>query len=125
MGGGLRLELAHYRELSAFAQFASDLDAATRQQIERGKRGMEVLKQDENAPQSISQMTSILYALGHGDLDDIEVSKVVAFEKSFLSFLEHERKSLVDALNEKMALTDQIVEDLNKAISDFKATGTW
>ncbi len=125
VGGGLRLDLAQYRELAAFAQFASDLDPATRQQIERGKRGMEVLKQEENAPQSIAQMTSILYALGHGDLDDVEVSKVVSFEKAFLSFLAHDRKSLAAALNEKMALTDEIVADLDKAISDFKATGTW
>jgi len=125
VGGGLRLDLAQYRELAAFAQFASDLDPATRAQIERGKRGMEVLKQAENAPQSIAQMTSILYALGNGDLDDIEVGSIVSFEKSFLSFLSHDRKALVDELNEKMALTDQVVEDLKTAITDFKATGTW
>ncbi|MDQ6994730.1 MAG: F0F1 ATP synthase subunit alpha [Mariprofundaceae bacterium] len=125
VGGGLRLDLAQYRELAAFAQFASDLDAATRAQIERGKRGMEVLKQEENAPQSIAEMTAILYALGNGDLDDVEVSAIVSFESAFLSFLAHERKSLVDALNEKLALTDSIVADLQKAISDFKETGTW
>jgi len=125
VGGGLRLDLAQYRELAAFAQFASDLDAATRAQIERGKRGMEVLKQDENAPQSIAEMTSILYALGNGDLDDVEVNKIVAFEKAFLSFLNHDHKSLMDGLNAKPALTDQVVEDLNKAIAAFKATATW
>jgi len=125
VGGGLRLDLAQYRELAAFAQFASDLDAATRAQIERGKRGMEVLKQEENAPQSIAEMTSILYALGNGDLDDIEVNKIVAFEKAFLSFLNHDYKSLIDGLNAKPALSDQVVEDLNKAIAAFKATATW
>ena len=125
VGGGLRLDLAQYRELAAFAQFASDLDAATRAQIERGKRGMEVLKQEENAPQSIAEMTSILYALGNGDLDDIEVNKIVAFEKAFLSFLNHDYKSLMDGLNAKPALSDQVVEDLNKAIAAFKATATW
>jgi F-type H+-transporting ATPase subunit alpha len=70
-------------------------------------------------------MTAILFALGNGDLDDVEVSSIVSFESAFLSFLAHDRKSLVDALNEKMALTDSIVEDLNKAIADFKETGTW
>ncbi|MDQ6954098.1 MAG: F0F1 ATP synthase subunit alpha [Mariprofundaceae bacterium] len=125
VGGGLRLDLAQYRELAAFAQFASDLDAATRAQIERGKRGMEVLKQDENAPQTVAEMTAILYALGNGGLDDIEVSKVVSFEKAYLSFLNHDHKSLIDGLNEKPVLSDQVVEDLNKAIAIFKATATW
>jgi len=125
VGGGLRLDLAQYRELAAFAQFASDLDAATRAQIERGKRGMEVLKQEENAPQSIAEMTSILYALGNGDLDDVDVNKIVDFEKAFLSFLNHDRKSFMDDLNAKPALTDQVVEDLDKAIAAFKATATW
>lgn len=125
VGGGLRLDLAQYRELAAFAQFASDLDAATRAQIERGKRGMEVLKQEENAPQSIAEMTSILYALGNGDLDDVDVNKVVSFEKAFLSFLNHDHKSLMDGLNAKPVLSDQVVEDLNKAIAAFKATATW
>jgi len=125
VGGGLRLDLAQYRELAAFAQFASDLDAATRAQIERGKRGMEVLKQEENAPQTVAEMTSILYALGNGDLDDVEVNKIVAFEKAFLSFLNHDHKSFMEGLNAKPALTDQVVEDLNKAIAAFKATATW
>jgi F-type H+-transporting ATPase subunit alpha len=125
VGGGLRLDLAQYRELAAFAQFASDLDAATRAQIERGKRGMEVLKQGENEPQSIAEMTSILYALGNGDLDDVEVNEIVAFEKAFLSFLNHDNASLMEGLNAKPALTDQVVEDLNKAIAAFKATATW
>jgi len=70
-------------------------------------------------------MTAILYALGNGDLDDVEVTSIVPFERAFLSFLAHERKSLVDDLNEKLALTDTIVADLQKAISDFKETGTW
>ncbi len=125
VGGGLRLDLAQYRELAAFAQFASDLDAATRAQIERGKRGMEVLKQAENEPQTVAEITSILYALGNGDLDDVEVEKVTAFEKAFLSFLNHEHKAFIDNLNANPALTDQVVEDLEKAIAAFKSTATW
>ncbi|MDX8397843.1 MAG: F0F1 ATP synthase subunit alpha [Mariprofundaceae bacterium] len=125
VGGGLRLDLAQYRELAAFAQFASDLDAATQAQIERGKRGMEVLKQEENAPQSVAEIASILYALGNGDLDDVEVSSIVSFEKSFLSYLSHNCSNFMEGFNAKPALSDQVVEELNKAIADFKATGTW
>jgi F-type H+-transporting ATPase subunit alpha len=125
VGGGLRLDLAQYRELAAFAQFASDLDEGTRKQIERGKRGMEALKQGENNPMSVAEIAIILYALGHGDLDDVEEKAIVAFEAAFMSYLNHDERALMDELNEKMALTDQIVERLNKAIANFKSTGTW
>jgi len=125
VGGGLRLDLAQYRELAAFAQFASDLDAATRQQIERGKRGMEILKQDENNPQSVAEMTAVLYALNNGDLDDIEVNRVVAFEKAYLANLNSAHATLVDGLNAKPAINEQVEEGLQKAIADFKSTGTY
>jgi len=125
VGGGLRLDLAQYRELAAFAQFASDLDAATRQQIERGKRGMEILKQDENNPQSVAEMTAVLYALNNGDLDDVEVNKVVAFEKAYLANLNSEHSTLMDGLNATPALNEQVEEGLKAAIADFKATGTY
>jgi len=125
VGGGLRLDLAQYRELAAFAQFASDLDAATRQQIERGKRGMEVLKQDENSPQSVAEMTAVLYALNNGDLDDVEVSKVVAFEKAYLANLNSEHASLMDGLNANPALNEQVEEGLQTAMANFKSTGTY
>ncbi len=125
VGGGLRLDLAQYRELAAFAQFASDLDAATRQQIERGKRGMEVLKQDENSPQSVAEMTAVLYALNNGDLDDIEVSKVVAFEKAYLANLNSEHATLIEGLNANPALNEQVEEGLQTAMANFKSTGTY
>ncbi|MDQ6996297.1 MAG: F0F1 ATP synthase subunit alpha [Mariprofundus sp.] len=125
VGGGLRLDLAQYRELAAFAQFASDLDAATRQQIERGKRGMEVLKQEENNPQSVAEMTAVLYALNNGDLDDIDANKIVAFEKAYLANLNSEHKSLVEGLNAKPALNEQVEEGLQNAIANFKSTGTY
>jgi len=125
VGGGLRLDLAQYRELAAFAQFASDLDAATRQQIERGKRGMEVLKQDENSPQSVADMTAILYALNNGDLDDVEVSKVVAFEKAYLANLNSVHSTLMEGLNATPTMNEQVEEGLQKAIADFKSTGTY
>ena len=125
VGGGLRLDLAQYRELAAFAQFASDLDEATRQQIERGKRGMEVLKQAENNPQSVAEMTAVLYALNNGDLDDVEVGRVVAFEKGYLAHLKASESGFMDALNAKPALNEQVEIGLQKAVADFKSTGTY
>lgn len=125
VGGGLRLDLAQYRELAAFAQFASDLDEATRLQIERGKRGMEVLKQDENHPQSVAEMTAVLYALNNGDLDDVEVSKVVAFEKAYLAHLNSAHGNLTEGLNANPALNEQVEEGLQNAVADFKSTGTY
>jgi len=125
VGGGLRLDLAQYRELAAFAQFASDLDEATRQQIERGKRGVEVLKQDENTPQSVAEMTAVLYALNNGDLDDVDANKVVAFEKAYLAYLNSNHKDFIDGLNANPALSDDVTGTLEKAAADFKATGTY
>jgi F-type H+-transporting ATPase subunit alpha len=125
VGGGLRLDLAQYRELAAFAQFASDLDEATRLQIERGKRGMEILKQDESNPQSVAEMTASLYALNNGDLDDVSVKDVVAFEKAYLSSLNSRHSTLVEGLNESPALNEQVEEGLQKAVAEFKATGTY
>jgi len=125
VGGGLRLDLAQYRELAAFAQFASDLDEATRKQIERGKRGVEVLKQDENSPMSVAEMTAILYALNNGDLDDVPANKIVGFEKAYMAFLASQHAALIEGLNAKPELSEQVVEGLNKAIAAFKATGTY
>jgi len=125
VGGGLRLDLAQYRELAAFAQFASDLDPATRAQIERGKRGMEALKQNENSPMSVAEITAILNALNEGDLDDIEADRIVDFEKAFLAYLNSEHASLMEELNEKAVLTEQIAEGLKKATAEFKAKGTY
>ncbi|MDX8381343.1 MAG: F0F1 ATP synthase subunit alpha [Ghiorsea sp.] len=125
VGGGLRLDLAQYRELAAFAQFASDLDEATRQQIERGKRGVEVLKQDENTPQSVAEMTAVLFALNNGDLDDVEVSRIVAFEKAYMTYLNSNHTDFVKDLNAKPELSDTVTDTLKKAVADFKATGTY
>jgi len=125
VGGGLRLDLAQYRELAAFAQFASDLDEATRKQIERGKRGTEILKQGENEPMSVAQMTASLYALNNGALDDVESDKVRDFEKAFQAYLKSDAADLMTSLDENPALSDEVVEGLNKAIADFKANSTY
>jgi F-type H+-transporting ATPase subunit alpha len=125
VGGGLRLDLAQYRELAAFAQFASDLDEATRAQIERGKRGVEVLKQDENSPQSVAEMTAVLYALNNGDLDDVEVEKVAAFEKAYTAYLNSSHGDFIKDLNATPTLSDEVTATLEKAVADFKETGTY
>jgi F-type H+-transporting ATPase subunit alpha len=125
VGGGLRLDLAQYRELAAFAQFASDLDEATRAQIERGKRGVEVLKQDENSPQSVAEMTAVLFALNNGDLDDVDVNKVVDFEKAYIAYLASSHGDFIKGLNDKPELSDEVTDTLKKAVADFKATGTY
>jgi F-type H+-transporting ATPase subunit alpha len=125
VGGGLRLDLAQYRELAAFAQFASDLDEATRAQIERGKRGVEVLKQGENSPQTVAEMTAILYALNNGDLDDVDVDKITAFEKAYLTYLNSSHGDFIKDLNNKPELNDDVTGTLEKAAADFKATGTY
>ncbi|MDX8395531.1 MAG: F0F1 ATP synthase subunit alpha [Mariprofundaceae bacterium] len=125
VGGGLRLDLAQYRELAAFAQFASDLDAATRQQIERGKRGVEVLKQDENSPQSVAEMTAVLFALNNGDLDDIDVSKITAFEKGYLAHLASAKADFMNDLNANPALSDEVTDGFKAAVAEFKTTGTY
>ena len=125
VGGGLRLDLAQYRELAAFAQFASDLDEATRAQIERGKRGVEVLKQDENSPQSVAEMTAVLFALNNGDLDDVDVDKVVDFEKAYITYLGSNHGDFIKSLNDKPELSDDVTDTLKKAVADFKETGTY
>jgi len=125
VGGGLRLDLAQYRELAAFAQFASDLDEATRKQIERGKRGTEILKQGENEPMSVAQMTASLYALNNGDLDDVEEKKIGDFEKAFQAYLKSDAADLMTKLDASPELTDEVVEGLTKAIAGFKANGTY
>ena len=125
VGGGLRLDLAQYRELAAFAQFASDLDEATRKQIERGKRGIEILKQGENEPMSVAQMTASLYALNNGSLDDVESNKIKAFEKAFQAYLKSGAADLMEKLDAKPELTDQVAEGLNEAIATFKTNGTY
>jgi len=125
VGGGLRLDLAQYRELAAFAQFASDLDEATRKQIERGKRGVEVLKQGENSPMTVAEMTAILLALNNGDLDDVEVNRIRDFEKGYMAYLKTEHADLVSGLDKTPELTDEVADSLNRAIADFKSTGTY
>jgi F-type H+-transporting ATPase subunit alpha len=125
LGGGIRLALAQYRELAAFAQFASDLDENTRKQLERGQRVMELMKQKQYAPMSVGEMALSLFAAHEGHLDDIELNKVVDFEAALHSHVHSNNAELINKINETGNYTDEIRDGLDQAISDFKANGVW
>ena len=125
LGGGVRLALAQYRELAAFAQFASDLDEATRSQIERGQRVTELMKQKQYAPLTIGEMAVSLYAANEGYLDDIEVNKVVDFEEALHSHVRSSNADLLKKIDNSGDYNDEIEAGLKKAIEGFKQTGTW
>ena len=125
LGGGVRLDLAQYRELAAFAQFASDLDESTRKQIERGQRVTELMKQVQYAPMSVAQMAVSLFAANQGFLDDVEVSKVVDFEDALQAYMKSEHKDLMDKINETGDYNDEIENALREALEQFKASHTW
>ena len=122
VAGSLRLDLAQYAELQTFAQFGTaDLDAATRQQLERGQRATEILKQDQNAPISMEQQAVILYALANGYLDDVEIEKVRAFEAAFASYFASNQPDLLASIAEARDIGGDNEEALKAAIDDFKA----
>jgi F-type H+-transporting ATPase subunit alpha len=125
LGGGIRLDLAQFRELAAFAQFASDLDESTRKQIERGQRVTELMKQNQYAPMSVAQMGVSIYAANEGYLDDVEVSKVRDFEDALQSYMKAEHGDLLDKINVKGDYNDEIQSAIDAAIRKFKATHAW
>ena len=125
LGGGVRLALAQYRELAAFAQFASDLDPVTRKQIDRGKRITELMKQSQYSPMSVAQMALSLFAANQGFLDDVEVPKIAAFEAAMQSYMKSNYADLMAKINQAMDYNDDIAAQLKAAIEKFKATSTW
>jgi len=125
LSGGIRTALAQYRELAAFAQFASDLDEATRKQLEHGQRVTELMKQKQYAPMSIAEMAISLYAAERGFLQDVEVSKVGAFEQALIGFFQRENADLLAKINEKGDFNDEIDAGLKAGIEKFKATQSW
>jgi len=125
LGGGIRLSLAQYRELAAFSQFASDLDEATRRQLERGQRVTEVMKQKQYAPMSVAEMALAIYAVNGGYLDKVELKKVVAFETALQAFAHSGYQSMLDAINSAPRLTKENEAGMKKCIEDFLATGTY
>jgi F-type H+/Na+-transporting ATPase subunit alpha len=125
LGGSVRLALAQYRELEAFAQFASDLDDATRKQLERGQRFTEIMKQKQYQPLSVAQMAFSLFAVDKGLVDDVPVKEIVAFEAAMHSFLNDKYKHLLDQINKECVYNDDVAKGMYEAINDFKKNGTW
>ncbi|MGB1556801.1 MAG: F0F1 ATP synthase subunit alpha [Oceanococcaceae bacterium] len=120
LGGGIRLALAQYRELAAFAQFASDLDEATRRQLERGQRVTELMKQKQYTPLSVGNMAVSLYAAEKGYLDDVPVKQVVDFDEALHRYLGSEQQALLDKINVKGDYNDDIENGIKAALDAFK-----
>ncbi len=125
LGGGVRLALAQYRELAAFSQFASDLDEATRKQLERGQRVTELMKQAQYTPLTIAQMGISLFAGNEGYLDDIDVNNVVSFESALHAYMSSNQSELMDKVNETGDWNDEFEAAFHDAIKAFKESGTW
>jgi len=122
LGGGVRLALAQYRELAAFAQFGSDLDKATLNQLNRGRRLVEVLKQPQYQPLAIEKQVIIIYAATNGFLDSVAVEQVRAYETDLYQFLDTRRAQLLSSLAEKKQIDDQIKTDLTQTLKEFGET---
>ena len=125
LGGGIRIALAQYRELAAFAAFASDLDDATRAQLEHGQRVTELMKQKQYAPLSIAEMAVSIYAANEGYLKDIELNKVLDFEASLLSYMNSEHGDMLANINETGYWNDDIEAKFKSGLDKFKQTQTW
>ena len=125
ISGGIKLALAQFRELAAFSQFASDLDEATRRQLEHGERISELMKQKQYAPMSVAEMGVVLFAANEGYLEDVAVDKVLDFEAALLSYMNAEHADFMSQVNERGEHTDEVIEAMTKALDSFKATQTW
>ncbi len=124
VSGTLRLDLAQFRELEAFAQFGSDLDEKTRSLIERGRRAVEMLKQPQYSPLSVEKEVAVLYALSRGYVDDVAVEEISRFEREFLASLDNEGKAVGEAIMKEKALTEEVEALLKKHIEMFKKSFT-
>jgi F-type H+-transporting ATPase subunit alpha len=125
LGGGIRLALAQYRELAAFSQFASDLDDATREQLEHGQRVTELMKQDQYSPMSVAEMGVVLYAANEGFIKEVPVAKVGDFESALISYMNTEHGDLLNKVNEEGDWNDDIEAGYQAALVKFAASQTW
>ena len=125
LGGGVRIALAQFRELEAFAQFASDLDDASREQLEQGQKVTEVMKQKQYSPMSVGEMSVMLFAVNEGYMKDVELNKVADFESALLSFMASEHKELMANLDETGEYSDEVLTSFKEALEKFKSTQTW
>lgn len=122
VAGSLKLFLAQYREVAAFAQFGSDLDASTKQTLTRGERLTQLLKQNQYQPLSAEQQVPLIYAGVNGFLDNIELSRIAEFEKSFLQYLETNHENILSTIRDKGVLTKELMDSLKSATESFVAT---
>ncbi|MGJ4730056.1 F0F1 ATP synthase subunit alpha [Luteimonas sp. SDU101] len=125
LSGGIRIALAQYRELAAFAQFASDLDDATRKQLERGQRVTELMKQKQYQPMSIAYQALSIYAVDKGYMDDVPVSKVLAFEEALHAHFANTQGALIERINGSGDWNDEIEAAYKAGIEDFRKTGSY
>ena len=125
LSGGIRTDLAQYRELAAFAQFASDLDDATRRQLERGKRVVELLKQPQYQPLQVWELGVILYAVNNAYLDDVDVSQVLAFEKGLKDHLKVKHADFIQRVESSKELSKDDEVELVAALQEFKKHGSY
>ncbi|KKQ62030.1 MAG: ATP synthase subunit alpha [Parcubacteria group bacterium GW2011_GWE2_38_18] len=122
VAGKLRLDLAQFKELEAFAQFGSDLDEKTKSQIERGRRTVEILKQGQYEPMSVEHQVAIIYALTNGFLDDVAVEQIKTWEDGFHKYLDSQAKEVINLITEKKELSEEVIAGIEKAVKDFKET---
>ncbi|MDO5716742.1 MAG: F0F1 ATP synthase subunit alpha [Tissierellia bacterium] len=120
VSGGIKLELAQYRELSSFAQFGSELDKDTRDRLNHGAKILEILKQPQYSPMHVSDQILILYAVTKGYLSDVPLDKIKDFEHEFIDYIHHNKSELMDALNDKRELTESIEKQIQEGITSFK-----
>jgi F-type H+-transporting ATPase subunit alpha len=125
LGGGVRLALAQYRELAAFAQFASDLDEATRKQLERGKTVTELMKQPQYSPLSVAEMALTLFTVNRGYLDDVPVEKALAFDAALRAYMKENHKQLVDKIDSTNDLDAEGEKEMAAAIEKFKKNAAY
>lgn len=125
LGGSLRLVLAQFRELEAFAQFASDLDEATRKQLDRGQRTTEIMKQKQYSPLSVAEMALSLFAVQEGFMDDLELNKIVPFERELLAYFRSQHADLMNKINEHCDYNDEVLAQLRDVVERFKRTQSW
>src|SRR5690606_26014363 len=125
LSGGIRIALAQYRGRPAFAQFASELDEATRKQLERGQRVTELMKEKQYAPMSIAMQALSIHAVNEGYLDDVAVNKIMAFEEGLHAHFAKTQGELVEKVNGSGNWNDEIEAQFKKGIEEFKQTGTW
>ena len=122
VAGSLKLDLAQYRELAAFAQFGADLDKATQAQLARGQRMIEILKQDQYSAQRVGNQILIIFAGTNGFIDDIPVKSIRKFEAELLKFLELQHPELANEIEQKKSIDDNLKERMKSAIEAFKKT---